>query len=151
MAISYIQRPELDQWILSELNSLIEVVDGAYEDYEPTKASRAISYFVQEKLSNWYIRLCRRRFWKGDYGHDKISAYQTLHECLITVCKLAAPVAPFYMDHLYQDLTTNSESFHLTDFPTANKNKIDLPLQNRINKARVITSLALSFFNLDFI
>jgi len=144
VAISYIQRPELDQWILSELNSLIEVVDGAYEDYEPTKASRAISDFVQEKLSNWYVRLCRRRFWKGDYGQNKISAYQTLHECLITVCKLAAPVAPFYMDHLYQDLTTNTESVHLTDFPNIKKELIQSELEQQINTARAITSLALS-------
>ena len=144
VAIPYIQRPELDQWILSELNSLIEVVDGAYEDYEPTKASRAISDFVQEKLSNWYVRLCRRRFWKGDYGQNKISAYQTLHECLITVCKLAAPVAPFYMDHLYQDLTTNKESVHLTDFPNIKKELIQSELEQQINTARAITSLALS-------
>ena len=142
--IRYIQRPELDQWILSELNSLIEWVDAAYDDYEPTKASRAISDFVQEKLSNWYVRLCRRRFWKGDYGQDKISAYQTLHECLITVCKLAAPVAPFYMDHLYQDLNLNTESVHLTDFPKIKKELIQTELEQQINTARAITSLALS-------
>jgi isoleucyl-tRNA synthetase len=142
--IPYIQRPELDQWILSELNSLIKGVDSAYDDYEPTKASRSISDFVQEKLSNWYVRLCRRRFWKGNYGQDKISAYQTLHECLITVCKLAAPVAPFYMDHLYQDLTLNTESVHLTDFPKIKKELIQTELEQQINTARAITSLALS-------
>ena len=144
VTIPYIQRPELDQWILSELNSLIKGVDAAYDDYEPTKASRAISDFVQEKLSNWYVRLCRRRFWKGDYGQDKISAYQTLHECLITICKLAAPVAPFYMDHLYQDLTLNTESVHLTDFPKIKKELIQTELEQQINTARAITSLALS-------
>ena len=144
VTIPYNQRPELDQWILSELNSLIKGVDAAYDDYEPTKASRAISDFVQEKLSNWYVRLCRRRFWKGDYGQDKISAYQTLHECLITVCKLAAPVAPFYMDHLYQDLTLNTESVHLTDFPKIKKELIQTELEQQINTARAITSLALS-------
>ena len=144
ITIPYIQRPEIDQWILSELNSLIKGVDAAYDDYEPTKASRAISDFVQEKLSNWYVRLCRRRFWKGDYGQDKISAYQTLHECLITVCKLAAPVAPFYMDHLYQDLNLNTESVHLTDFPKIKKELIQTELEQQINTARAITSLALS-------
>ena len=144
VTIPYNQRPELDQWILSELNSLIKGVDAAYDDYEPTKASRAISDFVQEKLSNWYVRLCRRRFWKGDYGQDKISAFQTLHECLITVCKLAAPVAPFYMDHLYQDLTLNTESVHLTDFPKIKKELIQTELEQQINTSRAITSLALS-------
>ena len=144
VAIPHIQRPELDQWILSELNSLIKGVDAAYEDYEPTKASRTISDFVQEKLSNWYVRLCRRRFWKGDYGQDKISAYQTLQECLITVCKLAAPIAPFYMDHLYQDLTINRESVHLTNFPKIKKELIQAELEQQINTARAITSLALS-------
>ena len=142
--IPYFQRPELDQWILSELHSLIDVVDAAYEDYEPTKASRAISDFVQEKLSNWYVRLCRRRFWKGDYGQDKIAAYQTLHECLVTVCKLAAAIAPFYMDHLYQDLTLKRESIHLTDFPQAKKELIQPELEQQINTARTLTSLALS-------
>ena len=142
--IIYDQRPELDQWILSELHSLIEEVDAAYEDFEPTKASRAISDFVQEKLSNWYIRLSRRRFWKGDYGQDKIAAFQTLHESLIIVSKLAAPVAPFYMDFLYQDLTLKSESIHLTDFPIAKKELIQPELEQQINTARSLTSLALS-------
>lgn len=92
------ERPEIDRWILSELNTLIQKVDEAYADYEPTKAARAISDFVQENLSNWYVRLCRRRFWKGEYGQDKISAYQTLYHCLVTVAKLASPIAPFFMD-----------------------------------------------------
>ncbi len=144
------QKNELDNWIISELNSLIIQLENYYNDYEPTKVCRSISEFVQEKLSNWYVRLSRRRFWKGEFGSDKNSAYQTLYKCLITISKLSAPIAPFYMDHLYINLTKNfpkqkyPESVHLTDFPTANKNKIDLTLQNRINKARVITSLALS-------
>jgi len=143
------ERSELDRWILSELNSLIAKVDDFYQDYEPTKATRAISEFVQERLSNWYVRLCRRRFWKGEYQEDKIAAYQTLWECLMTVTQLAAPVAPFYSDRLYQDLTENtattkSSSVHLSTFPTVNSNAIDSDLENRINKARNITSLALS-------
>ena len=144
------QKNELDNWILSELNSLIIEAESYYDDYEPTKVCRSISEFVQEKLSNWYVRLSRRRFWKGEFGSDKNSAYQTLYNCLITITKLSAPIAPFYMDHLYINLTKNfpkqkhPKSVHLTDFPSANKNKIDLTLQDRINKARVITSLALS-------
>jgi isoleucyl-tRNA synthetase len=143
-AIALKKRAELDQWILSELHSLIREVDAAYEDYEPTKASRAISDFVQEKLSNWYVRLCRRRFWKGDYGEDKIAAYQTLHECLVTVCQLAAPVAPFYMDHLYQDLKLNTVSVHLSDFPQFKEEFVQSELEEQINTARSLTSLALS-------
>ena len=139
------ERTELDQWILSELHSLIQFVDAAYEDYEPTKASRAISDFVQEKLSNWYVRLCRRRFWKGEYGLDKIAAYQTLHECLRTVAQLAAAVAPFYMDRLYQDLMPGEKtSVHLTDFPKVNADFIRPELEVQINTARGLTSLALS-------
>ena len=142
-------RSELDRWILSELNSLIGKVDAFFEEYEPTKATRAISEFVQEKLSNWYVRLSRRRFWKGEYQKDKIAAYQTLRECLLTVSQMTAPVAPFYSDRLYQDLTENtagekSASVHLSTFPEANPNAIDFDLENRINKARNITSLALS-------
>ena len=143
------ERSELDRWILSELNSLIGKVDAFYEDYEPTKATRAISEFVQEKLSNWYVRLCRRRFWKGEYQKDKIAAYQTLWECLLNIAQLAAPVAPFYSDRLYKDLTENtasqkSTSVHLSTFPTVRPDAIDSALENRINKARNITSLALS-------
>ena len=139
------KRAELDLWILSELHSLIQKVDAAYEDYEPTKAARFISDFVQEKLSNWYVRLCRRRFWKGEYGPDKIAAYQTLYECLISVSKLAAPIAPFFMDRLYQDLVQNtSRSIHLTDFPIVNLGNINISLEDQINKARTLTSLALS-------
>ena len=143
------ERSELDRWILSELNSLIGKVDAYYEDYEPTKATRAISEFVQEKLSNWYVRLCRRRFWKGEFQKDKIAAYQTLWECLLNITQLAAPVAPFYSDRLYQDLTENtatqkSTSVHLSTFPKVRPDAIDSALENRINKARNITSLALS-------
>ena len=142
--IPFENRTELDRWILSELHSLIQLVDAAYEDYEPTKASRAISDFVQEKLSNWYVRLCRRRFWKGEYGPDKIAAYQTLYDCLLTVSKLAAPIAPFYMDRIFQDLTQQATSIHLTDFPTANFGLINSDLEHQINTARTLTSLALS-------
>ena len=140
-----LKRAELDQWILSELHSLIKSVDDAYEDYEPTKACRAISDFVQEKLSNWYVRLCRRRFWKGEYGQDKINAYQTLHECLVTISKLSAPIAPFYMDRLYQDLIQKTQtSIHLTDFPESNPSFVNIELEDQINTARTFTSLALS-------
>ncbi|MCJ7466403.1 MAG: isoleucine--tRNA ligase [Maribacter sp.] len=143
------ERPEIDRWILSELNSLIRYVDEAYSDYEPTKATRAISEYVQENLSNWYVRLSRRRFWKGDYQKDKISAYQTLYTCLETVAKLSAPVAPFYMDRLYQDLvrTTKKETFesvHLAIFPTFDKGMVDQNLQNKMKKAQTISSLVLS-------
>src|SRR5690606_9539253 len=114
------QRPEIDRWILSELQTLVKDVDAFYADYEPTKATRAISEFVQENLSNWYVRLCRRRFWKGEYAQDKIAAYQTLYTCLLTVAKLSAPVAPFYMDRLYRDLirvtgSDKQESVHLAE------------------------------------
>ena len=143
------ERSELDRWILSELNSLIGNVDAYYEDYEPTKATRAISDFVQEKLSNWYVRLSRRRFWKGEYQKDKIAAYQTLWECLIKVSQLAAPVAPFYCDQLYQNLTEKTVtdkhlSVHLSLFPEVDQKAIDSALENQINTARNITSLALS-------
>jgi len=144
-SIPLAERTELDQWILSELHSLIQTVDAAYEDYEPTKASRALSDFVQEKLSNWYVRLCRRRFWKGEYGPDKIAAYQTLHHCLKTVAQLGAAVAPFFMDRLYQDLEQNSSrSVHLTDFPKAEAAWINPELEAQVNTARTLTSLALS-------
>ena len=143
------ERTELDRWILSELNTLIGQVDSAYDDYEPTKAARAISEFVQEKLSNWYVRLNRRRFWKGDYETDKIAAYQTLYECLLTVAKLMAPIAPFYSDHLYQDLIANTkseshDSVHLSEFPKVNTSWIDTALEMQINQARLIVSLGLS-------
>ena len=143
------ERPEIDRWILSELHTLIQFVDEAYADYEPTRATRAISDFVQENLSNWYVRLCRRRFWKGEYAQDKIAAYQTLYTCLETVAKLSAPVAPFFMDQLYKDLnaTTNKESFesiHLANFPVSVENFVDKSLESRMQKAQTISSLVLS-------
>ncbi|MXS71372.1 isoleucine--tRNA ligase [Flavobacteriaceae bacterium W22] len=142
-------RPEIDRWILSELNLLIKEVKAFYEDYEPTRVARAISTFVNDNLSNWYVRLCRRRFWKGDYSDDKISAYQTLYICLETVAKLSAPIAPFFMDQLYQDLNKvtgndSNESVHLTDFPVADESLIDQDLVEKTHLAQNITSLVLS-------
>ena len=143
------ERPEIDRWILSELHTLIKEVDGFYEEYEPTKAARAISNFVQENLSNWYVRLCRRRFWKGEYGTDKIAAYQTLYTCLLNVAKLSSPIAPFFMDKLYRDLTqaTQSENFdsvHLAKFPVSVENFVDKSLESRMMKAQTVSSLVLS-------
>ena len=143
------ERPEIDRWILSELHTLIQEVDEAYADYEPTRAARAISDFVQENLSNWYVRLCRRRFWKGDYAQDKIAAYQTLYTCLVTVAKLGAPIAPFFMDKLYKDLTaaTSSENFdsvHLAKFPVSVENFVDKSLESKMLKAQTVSSLVLS-------
>lgn len=142
-------RPEIDRWILSELNLLIKDVNAFYEDYEPTRVARAINTFVNDNLSNWYVRLCRRRFWKGDYSDDKISAYQTLYTCLEVVAKLSAPIAPFFMDQLYQDLNKvtgkeNCESVHLTDFPVADESLIDQDLVEKTHLAQTITSLVLS-------
>ena len=143
------ERSEIDRWILSELNSLIEKVEGYYDDYEPTKVARVIQYFVSENLSNWYVRLSRRRFWKGDYQQDKISAYQTLYTCLITVTKLASPIAPFFMDNLYRDLTKNItknsfSSVHLSEFPKTDKSLIDASLERKMQKAQTISSMVLS-------
>lgn len=142
-------RPEIDRWILSELNLLIKEVKAFYEDYEPTRVARAISNFVNDNLSNWYVRLCRRRFWKGDYSDDKISAYQTLYTCLETVAKLSAPIAPFFMDQLYQDLNKvtgkdSNESVHLTDFPVADESLIDQDLVEKTHLAQNITSMVFS-------
>ncbi len=143
------ERPEIDRWVLSELNSLIKDTTAFYEDYEPTKAARAITTFVTENLSNWYVRLCRRRFWKGDYQKDKIAAYQTLYTCLKTVAQLGAPIAPFFMDQLYRDLTSvcekdASESVHLSQFPVCNDRVIDGNLEEKMHKAQTISSLTLS-------
>ena len=148
-AIPVEERSEMDQWILSELNRLIEQVDHAYNDYEPTKATRLIADFVQEILSNWYVRQSRRRFWKGEYEKDKIAAYQTLFDCLLSVSKLMAPVAPFYADQLYRDLcaatqTEQYASVHLAHFPVADASLRNLALEDRMGKARTISSLALS-------
>ena len=142
-------RPEIDRWILSELNLLVKDVTEFYEDYEPTKVARAINNFVNDNLSNWYVRLCRRRFWKGDYSEDKISAYQTLYTCLETVAKISAPIAPFFMDQLYQDLNTvtgkdAAESVHLTDFPKVNESLIDQNLVEKTHLAQTITSMVFS-------
>jgi isoleucyl-tRNA synthetase len=142
-------RPEIDRWILSELNLLVKDVKSFYEDYEPTKAARAINNFVNDNLSNWYVRLCRRRFWKGDYSDDKISAYQTLYTCLETISKIAAPIAPFFMDQLYQDLNEitgkdSGESVHLTDFPLVNERLIDQDLVEKTHLAQQITSMVFS-------
>ena len=143
------KRPEIDRWILSELNTLIAKVKEAFLDYEPTRATRLISDFVQENLSNWYVRLCRRRFWKGEYEEDKISAYQTLYTCLEVVAKLSAPVAPFFMDRLYRDLNgvtgkDKAESVHLTDYPESKTQYIDKALESKMEKAQNISSLVLS-------
>ncbi|HPT04214.1 MAG TPA: isoleucine--tRNA ligase [Bacteroidales bacterium] len=142
-------RPEIDRWILSELNSLVKNVDDYFSDYEPTKAGRAISDFVDEHLSNWYVRLCRRRFWKGDYTEDKISAYQTLYTCLVTVAQLSAPIAPFFADRLFTDLNNitgkdKAESVHLTNFPVCNNLLIDKDLEERMELAQKISSMVLS-------
>jgi isoleucyl-tRNA synthetase len=143
------KRPELDRWILSELHTLIHKVDTFYSEYEPTRAARAISDFTQDYLSNWYVRLSRRRFWKGDYQTDKISAYQTLYTCMNTIAKLGAPIAPFFMDRLYQDLNAVtkkeiSESIHLADFPVYNASFVDKGLELKMESAQTISSLVLS-------
>ena len=147
--IPLLERPELDRWILSELHTLIQKVDKFYEEYEPTKAARAISDFTQDYLSNWYVRLSRRRFWKGDYQQDKISAYQTLYTCMVTIAKIAAPIAPFFMDKLYLDLNAvskkeNFESVHLADFPVFKDSFIDKSLERKMEDAQTISSLVLS-------
>jgi isoleucyl-tRNA synthetase len=143
------ERPEIDRWIISKLNSLIKEVDTQWAEYEPTKAARAIQDFVSEQLSNWYVRLCRRRFWKGDYGQDKMAAYQTLYTCLEVVSQLSAPLAPFFMDQLFRDLNavTNKhkvESVHLSDFPVVNESAIDTDLEQRMELAQSFSSMVLS-------
>jgi len=143
------QRPEIDQWIISELNTLIKKVDSFYNDYEPTKAGRAIQEFVIDYLSNWYVRLCRRRFWKGEFTQDKIAAYQTLYTCLVTVSQLASPLAPFFMDKIFIDLNkgtgkSDAESVHLTDFPVADDGLINKNLEEKMELAQKISSMVLS-------
>jgi len=147
--IAIANRPEIDRWIISLLNSLNEDVDRYYADFEPTKAARAIQAFVDENLSNWYVRLCRRRFWKGDYTADKISAYQTLYTCLVNIAKMIAPIAPFFSDCLFLDLNRitrkeECESVHLTDFPHLQKELVDKELEERMALAQDISSLTLS-------
>jgi len=147
--IPFEQRPEIDRWILSELNTLISTCDSAYNDYEPTKAGRAIADFVDEHLSNWYVRLSRRRFWKGEYSDDKISAYQTLYQCLETIAQLASPIAPFFSDKLFSDLNRvtgkkDAISVHLTDFPSVDEKQTDKDLEQRMQMAQKISSMVLS-------
>ena len=143
------KRPEIDRWILSELNTLVKTVDEAFGDYEPTRAGRAIAEFVDAYLSNWYVRLCRRRFWKGDYSDDKISAYQTLYTCLETLARLMAPIAPFFSERLFGDLNavTNRldvQSVHHEAFPDVHDELIDKSLEERMQLAQKICSMGLS-------
>lgn len=147
--VAWEQRPEIDRWILSLLNSLVKEVDNNLETYEPTRAGRAISEFVNDHLSNWYVRLNRRRFWGGGMTTDKLSAYQTLYTCLETVAKLMAPIAPFYADRLYLDLITvtgrgKEESVHLADFPVCDETRIDKDLEERMQDAQTISSMVLA-------
>lgn len=148
-SIPVIERQEIDRWIISLLNSLIQEVDEEYSNYEPTNATRKIMAFVDEHLSNWYVRLCRRRFWKGEYSEDKIAAYQTLYECLVTIAKLSSPVAPMFSEWLYKSLNDVTqlegfESVHLTDFPVSDTVVIDKALEQRMDYAQRISSLVLS-------
>jgi isoleucyl-tRNA synthetase len=143
------KRPEIDKWILSALNSLVKTVQSHMDDYEPTMAGRAIDDFVDQQLSNWYVRLCRRRFWKGEYEEDKISAYQTLYECLETICRLTAPISPFFVDAIFGNLNAvtgrfEEQSVHHTLFPLANELAIDPKLEERMQMAQDASSLILS-------
>jgi isoleucyl-tRNA synthetase len=143
------ERPEIDRWILSSLHSLVKKVTASFDDYEPTQAGRAMEYFLDEQLSNWYVRLCRRRFWKGEYEHDKICAYQTLYECLETLSLLMAPIAPFFADWLFRNLNEVTQyrtltSVHLGEYPIANEELIDESLEERMQMAQDISSLVLS-------
>jgi len=142
--IPYGSRRELDRWIISTLNSLIQKVEAAYKDYDPTKASRLISQFVQDDLSNWYVRLSRRVFWKGEYNDEKISAFQTLHECLTKVSIISSPISPFYMDQLFQDLMNDNKSVHLVNFPKVDIHNVNTELEDKIKKSQMICSIALS-------
>lgn len=143
------QRPEIDRWILSALNTLVKDVTNYLNDYEPTQAGRAMETFLDEQLSNWYVRLCRRRFWKGEYEHDKICAYQTLYECLEKLSLLMAPISPFFADWLYSNLNNitkryEAQSVHLADFPVADADVIDAELEERMRLAQDVSSLVLS-------
>ena len=143
------ERPEIDRWILSVLNTLVKEVDTCYSEYEPTKAGRLISDFVNDNLSNWYVRLNRKRFWGGEFTQDKLSAYQTLYTCLETVAKLMSPIAPFYADKLYMDLVTatgrdNVVSVHLAKFPEYKEDMIDKELEVRMQMAQDVTSMVLA-------
>jgi isoleucyl-tRNA synthetase len=143
------ERPEIDRWILSSLNTLIKNVTRSMDDYEPTMAGRFIEQFVDEHLSNWYVRLCRRRFWKGEYEQDKVSAYQTLYECLETIVRLMAPISPFFSDAVFRNLESvtgrfKAESVHHADFPVADEASIDTSLEERMQLAQDVCSLVLS-------
>ena len=147
--IPFEQRPEIDRWIISLLNTLVKDVDEGYENYEPTKAGRAINDFVNDNLSNWYVRLNRKRFWGGEMTDDKLSAYQTLYKCLVTISQLMAPIAPFYADRLYLDLTSvgdeeKNDSVHLTDFPVVEESLIDEQLENQMYLAQTVSSIVLA-------
>ena len=146
--VEFEKRPEIDRWILSFLNTLVAEVTKQLEDYEPTKAARAISDFVGDNLSNWYVRLNRKRFWGGEMTEDKLSAYQTLYTCLETVSLLIAPIAPFFADQLYRDLTAvtkgESKSVHLADFPVVNEGVVNKELEAQMKSAQDITSMVLS-------
>jgi isoleucyl-tRNA synthetase len=148
-AVPLNERAEIDRWILSSLHTLIKKVTEAMDEYEPTQAGRFIEEFVDAHLSNWYVRLCRRRFWKGEYEQDKISAYQTLYECLETVLRLMAPVSPFFSDAIFSELNKvsnrfQSDSIHHVDFPVANEAIIDSALEERMQLAQDASSLVLS-------
>lgn len=143
------ERPEIDRWILSSLNSVVKKANEYMDDYEPTQAGRIIEDFVDEQLSNWYVRLCRRRFWKGEYEHDKKCAYQTLYECLVTITQLIAPISPFFSDAVFQRLNEvtgqkDNASVHHTDYPVANLSVIDESLEERMQLAQDVSSLVLS-------
>lgn len=147
--IEIAKRPEIDRWIISRLHSLTKEVDQFYAEYEPTRAARSIQEFVDEHLSNWYIRLCRRRFWKGDYTADKVSAYQTLYQCLETISLLISPISPFFSEQLFSDLNavtrrSTVESVHLSDFPIYNPALIDVSLEEQMQLAQIVSSLVLS-------
>ena len=148
-SIPLAERPEIDRWIISSLHTLVQTVTNAMDDFEPTTAGRAIETFVDEHLSNWYVRLCRRRFWKGTYTQDKIAAYQTLYECIETITKLMAPIAPFFCDQVFRNLNSITKkhkvnSIHHADFPKADMDKIDAALETRMQMAQDICSLVLS-------
>ncbi len=138
------KRPEIDRWIISLLNSLVKEVIEQFNDYEPTRATRAINEFVSENLSNWYVRLNRKRFWGGEMNDDKLAAYQTLYQCLETIARLMAPVSPFYSDMLYRDLTGSIKSVHLMPYPTACESVIDSDLEHRMAMAQKVTSMVLA-------
>ena len=142
--VPFAERPEIDRWILSSLNTLVKNVDEALADFEPTKAGRYIDTFVSDDLSNWYVRLNRKRFWGKEMSADKLSAYQTLYTCLLTVSKLLAPFSPFYADELYRDLTGSNTSVHLVSFPEADANAVDTDLEARMEMAQKITSMVLA-------